>query len=651
MVTLFYIANTAIDSITLKNWLQHESIEHLFFISHVNPREEIAQYLVSESKITYESAEKHLAQQILRLCQQRTAKSEILFVEDGMLIDDNSIMNLSQALHAAERHGVALPRHDGSSFLSVSRNGESVSNEYYKKFSELMPFYHLVPYNDTSCVMIKRDVFDLLWPRIASQSTSSSLYYVLQNFCLYACDCGYSAISCNRAFLRICGWNIPYDQLEQDNITGQFSYIPYLHERYLFSGIPAVDYFSESLCGINTTPKILFDLDVLPPFYNGTSEYSLSILWTFLKLYGDKYDITVLVSEEADAFHRISEQGVKVIGKTSSQIFDLAIVPYNLYRLNGQLFLNKHALRVVYCMLDVIALRCNYLNAVHTDFEMNLRLSFKLCDGILCISEYTRQDAMKYFLDDKDLSGIPMKAIWPGVRSLPDIAKPADMPFDRFILVMGNSYKHKLLSETVESLSKSEYNFIVVGLGNGEFIHPNIFGYDSGWLSNENMAYFFKKCDMLVFPSCYEGFGLPIVSAIQEKKPVVLHDNGMNREITEALNEREECCSFYREFDELPMIIENALKNSIDQVQTLWSWEDCAAELDHFFYELLNKDVDIVKLNERWRLFNFLESMQPEQQIIERMVAHGFRELIKNSLRIRLPRLYKILKAVYQKLK
>jgi len=257
-------------------------------------------------------------------------------------------------------------------------------------------------------------------------------------------------------------------------------------------------------------------------------------------------------------------------------------------------------------------LRCNYIKTIVPDMDDIFRLSFKLTDGLICISDSTKKDLLSYYTDVPDLLKKPIKTIRPAPKTDKTIPTPTKLPFEQYILIMGSPYKHKLLKDTIETVRKSEHNFIVVGLGKGEFLYPNVYGYGSGNLDEQHMAYLFNKCDMLIFPSCYEGFGLPVFEALTENKPILLMDNEMNRELRDFLPDFHEHFHFFRSLNELDSSIKTTQSKQYKPGTISWTWDKHAEELNGFIEQILNSEVNTQRLNERWRYFNAFEQTQKE---------------------------------------
>ena len=648
MITLVHLLNMSDAPQEIEKWLECDEIRRIIVLINGSVDSDFLRCIGNESRIVLELAKDDLPQQIDRLCKQDAVDDEVLFVEGGMSMDVRSIKALQESLHRSEKNGIALPRHDFNSILSVAKNDEADVKLGFNELSRSLPQYHRVYSNDISCAMVKWDVFSLLWDQCDFEGFFT-LYYILQNFCFYVSDYGYSTVACNNSLLRVNGWEVVSNHSQQKRLEKNYPYMAHLHHMYRRFEIHAVDYFSELICKTTRRKKLLIDLFWVKPCYNGTGEYGISLLHSFVKAYSSEYDVFALIDEESDRFHGITASGIETVREGSTdRLYDIAIVTFQLIDKDHQIYLNKNALRIVYCMLDMIMLRCNYLTINVGDLDACFRLSFKLSDGIVFISDSTKRDVLEYFLDDHDLPRLMTKTIRPAPKMNPCEPSSVDLPFERFILVMGNSYKHKLLKETLEALRNSPDNFIFVGYGDKQYFHANVYGFGSGNLSNEQLSSMYHKCDMLIFPSCYEGFGLPIYEALTANKPILLFDNGMNREVASFLPEFAAHFHFYRSFREIESCIDDIRRKTYTAKKISWDWGLHAKELEAFLQTIVENDIDIEKLEERWRLFNLLEYTKIMENITNAGAvrsSEAFRSYIvlKSFLARKLPFFYKIL--------
>ena len=182
--------------------------------------------------------------------------------------------------------------------------------------------------------------------------------------------------------------------------------------------------------------------------------------------------------------------------------------------------------------------------------EVNLlqkRIAVKKSKGIICISENTKKDLL-YFCPNVDTSKI--RVIYNGVSN--DFYYIADN-FDisnvnkkflelenyKYLLFIGHRTGYKNFNFAIEAVSEftSEYKFVIVGehLTNEEKdLLDSKLGASYLQLSkldNQSLNYLYNRAFALIYPSSYEGFGIPIVEAMKTKCPVIAFNNSSIPEV------------------------------------------------------------------------------------------------------------------------
>lgn len=183
-------------------------------------------------------------------------------------------------------------------------------------------------------------------------------------------------------------------------------------------------------------------------------------------------------------------------------------------------------------------------------YKVAIHLVIKRAKKIITVSEFTKQDIVKKFKVK------PNKIIvtYEGVANL---AKGRDSLFvskidkkktleeynigDNFLLYIGNAYPHKNLEgllEVFERLYKYNKDLRLVLVGKEDYFYtqikklakekgmwnenenksPVIF---TGYVSDTDLEVLFRKALVYVFPSFYEGFGLPPLEAMAKECAVV----------------------------------------------------------------------------------------------------------------------------------
>jgi glycosyltransferase involved in cell wall biosynthesis len=150
----------------------------------------------------------------------------------------------------------------------------------------------------------------------------------------------------------------------------------------------------------------------------------------------------------------------------------------------------------------------------------------KKASHIIAISQSTKNDIVKLFkLDPKHITVIPLAS------SLnPNSARRITLP-KSYLLYVGDRGKYKnfsLLIKIAPQIFDLNGDLNVVCVGGGSFNQPELQlmgAYSSRFkqydLGDEELVYAYQHAECLIIPSLYEGFGLPLVEAMQCGCPVI----------------------------------------------------------------------------------------------------------------------------------
>lgn len=147
---------------------------------------------------------------------------------------------------------------------------------------------------------------------------------------------------------------------------------------------------------------------------------------------------------------------------------------------------------------------------------------------VTCISHFVEGDITKSL----NLGESPLKMIYNGVQDIsndndikPDFIK--DRPF---LFTLGEIVEKKNFHTLVSFMERlPEYDLFICGIKNRNYAvdieedikNRNITNvFLPGIISHENKVWLYRNCDAFLFPSKFEGFGLPIIEAMQFGKPV-----------------------------------------------------------------------------------------------------------------------------------
>lgn len=164
-----------------------------------------------------------------------------------------------------------------------------------------------------------------------------------------------------------------------------------------------------------------------------------------------------------------------------------------------------------------------------------LKEKINRCDAIAFISEHARRSANNYFDIPSHIfqtviyNGNPITAIETQLPQ-PKTSFPLKKPF---LFCIGQFLEMKNFHSLVGMLSfLPDYQLILAGNNNkpyAEVVKQEIQKYGledriflSGKISEEEKHYYLKNCTAFLFPSLFEGFGLPPIEAMAYGKPVFL---------------------------------------------------------------------------------------------------------------------------------
>ena len=186
-----------------------------------------------------------------------------------------------------------------------------------------------------------------------------------------------------------------------------------------------------------------------------------------------------------------------------------------------------------------------YFNQLTTAQKFYSRLmisaAVSLSDQIITVSQFSKEEIVRHTGCKPD----KIKVIYNGVRTEPVLKDPAGIRAryrlpEKYLLFVGNVKPHKNLKKLLEAYLllapsvREEFKVVIVGKKEG-FITgdsglismvsstPELSGniHFTGFVADEDMDSIYALASLFVFPSLYEGFGLPPLEAMLNKCPVL----------------------------------------------------------------------------------------------------------------------------------
>jgi glycosyltransferase involved in cell wall biosynthesis len=171
-------------------------------------------------------------------------------------------------------------------------------------------------------------------------------------------------------------------------------------------------------------------------------------------------------------------------------------------------------------------------------YKVIIKNAIKNSRKILAVSEHTKKDILKHFKINPDKVFVTHEA----VDLLPAI--PTDLPRQEvlkkygimkpYILYVGNAYPHKnldVLATSFREVAKKHPLLRLVLVGKEDYFYGRLkkFVRDkkikniifTDYVSDHHLPAIYQEAQAYVFPSLYEGFGLPPLEAMCEGTPVI----------------------------------------------------------------------------------------------------------------------------------
>ncbi|HMM16327.1 MAG TPA: glycosyltransferase family 1 protein [Petrimonas sp.] len=169
------------------------------------------------------------------------------------------------------------------------------------------------------------------------------------------------------------------------------------------------------------------------------------------------------------------------------------------------------------------------------------KLAIQKSDYIVCISENTKKDLLKFF---PNVDSRKIFVIHNGVSDdyfpLPPNTS-YKLPFKKhdYLLFVGSRVSYKNFDLVLDIISRTDFNLIIVGapLTEEEKSYMTKKKIDEtkykclSNISNQKLNILYNYAFSLIYPSSYEGFGIPVLEAQKAGCPVIAYSNSSIPEI------------------------------------------------------------------------------------------------------------------------
>ena len=532
----------------------------------------------------------------LRMAVENSA--DVVLLNSDTVVYPGAISELQRVAYLDYMIGFVSPRSNNATICSFPHQEEFRSlrpSESYAIFQELSPYlpiFHYVPTAVGFCMFIKSDIlkeFGLF------DEEYGKGYNEENDLVMRANRCGYRAALANRAFVYHIGErsfavsDTPKTAHEERNAFRLNSRYPEFSEQ-VRTYFDDVHYQAEVLIrGLLKDGRgrydIVFDFSSFGTHHNGTFEAAKQILIHAAASWRETFNIYVLVDPEAARFHQLHRiQGIFLLTSKSTRVFAIAFRFGQPFEYEVIARMSQLAVFNVYSMLDTIAWDCLYLN--RPDLDEIWRAVFCHADAVTYISDFV---ADQFHLRFARRAGLKEMVSYLSLDTQDFVEEIHGATSEgNYLLVIGNAFAHKNVLPTVRALAREFPREKIVALGLQESVSQNVIGYASGQLSEEELQGLFINARAVIFPSLYEGFGIPIVRGLAYRKPMLARSMPVNLALFEKLGKPADLI-LYSSTEELISRLRSgvpAWKHSVPSLRGQYDWATSTAEIGRFLQTL-----------------------------------------------------------------
>jgi glycosyltransferase involved in cell wall biosynthesis len=217
-------------------------------------------------------------------------------------------------------------------------------------------------------------------------------------------------------------------------------------------------------------------------------------------------------------------------------------------------------------------------------------------DHVICISESTRNDLIEFTGVAKDKTSVVYLAAEPKVFVSEDEGHTSADSLPPFLIYVGSRNGYKNFTTFLKAFSRSDFlkqNLSILCFGGGPFsqnelaiaaeqgLREDQLLYRSG--DDQSLATYYRRAHALVYPSMYEGFGIPLLEAMASDCPVIC---SRSSSLPEVGGDAVEYCDPHSEMD-MMLAMERVLQTDSLRLGLVekgrlqcakFSWQRCAKE-------------------------------------------------------------------------
>lgn len=478
---------------------------------------------------------------------------DILILNSDTQVFGGTFRELVEVAYSDPMIGFVCPRSNNATLATFPHGSDIVDlppaalYERFRVAARLLPRLTYAPVAVGYCLYIKGQIlrdfggFDVAYGKGYNEEN---------DLICRANQYGYRAVLANHAFtyhkakqsFAVLGDEVAvFDAENSERLYSRYPhYLPWVRRFF-----DSPEYYAERVLpglapGHRFRQRIGLDFSHFGAYHNGTFEHGKRLLEAADEIWPADVEIVVIGFAEALEFHGVRR------GDRVSWIdpHDPDVVLTAVFRL-GQIFdadsmwrLLTRAPVVGVWMLDTIAADCGYLRS---GFDEDLWFfTMQWADVVAGNSQFTADQLRRRYLlgDHTRLAPVLLSTRVEDYAPADGAHAPPRVEGGRpsRLLVIGNKFLHKGAPAAVQALAEGLPDTEIVALGLQEpNDRPNVRQVATGLLTDAEMDALYREVDAVVFPTHYEGFGLPLMHALARRRPIYVRRIPVFEEIARSI--------------------------------------------------------------------------------------------------------------------
>ena len=362
--------------------------------------------------------------------------------------------------------------------------------------------------------------------------------------------------------------------------------------------------------------KIAIDVRSLEGLTTGVGRYLTNLLsyWKdnknqqFILYFKDRIPDNVLLKSDNFELKLLKNP----FGFSSNFFWQHFLLPYQLKKDKADFFFSPFYLKPFYCPVKSSIVLHDISYEAHPEWfdfksqivlKMFSKLSAKTATAIFTVSNFSKSEIIKYYKINSDKITVTYLAPDDNFVKTDDTEKIKSVKkkygLDRFVLAVGSVFSRRHISETIEAFEKiterySNYQLLIIGKNHthpfveidqkieaiNKRLNKNVIVHLNFVDENELFA-LYSSCEVNLYLSDYEGFGLPVVEGQFFGKPIITSYNSSLIEVGGDSVEFVKNNNVEEIYSSLEKVISNEeYKNKLIKLglknAERFSWEECS---------------------------------------------------------------------------